>query len=91
MGRVKVSWGPQEDEIRKMHKDEGIKTFDLSYFLFKEQFSKSNLESYIKSLEQLSYPKESEEDGKRLRLHSLFSKMLGFVEETESSDFKPAP
>jgi len=54
MGRVKVYSGPQEDEIRKMYKKEEINTFDLSYFLFKEQFSKINLESYIGSLEQLS-------------------------------------
>ena len=81
MGRVKVYTGAQEDEIRKMYKDEEINTFDLSYFFFKEQFSKNNLESYIKSLEQLSYPKESEEESKRLRLHYLFTKMLDFVKD----------
>jgi hypothetical protein len=80
MGRVKVYRGPQEDEIKGIYKDEEINTFDLSYLLFEEQFSKINLESYIKSLEQLSYPKESVEESKRLRLHSLFNKMLDFGE-----------
>ena len=80
MGRVKVYRSSQEDRIAKMHKDEGIKTFDLSYFLFKDQFSKINLESYIKSLGQLSYPEESKEEQKRLKLKSLFTKMLDFGE-----------
>ena len=91
MGRVKVYSGPQEDEIRKMYRKEEINTFDLSYFLFKEQFSKINLESYIKSLEQLSYPKESVEESKRLRLHYLFTRMLDFVKNIEPIDFSQSP
>ncbi len=91
MGRVKIYRGPGEDQIRRMHKDEETNTFDLSYFLFREQFSKTNLESYIKSLEELSYSKESVEESKRLRLHSLFTKMLDFVKNTEPSDFSKSP
>lgn len=91
MGRFKVYSGPQDDEIEKMYKKEEINTFDLAYFLFKDQFSKINLESYIKSLEQLSYPKESVEEGKRLRLHSLFTRMLDFVKSIKPSDFSPSP
>ena len=91
MDRVKVYSGPQEDEIRKIYGKEEINTFDLSYFLFKEQFSKINLESYIKSLEQLSYPKESVEENKRLRLHYLFTRMLDFVKNIEPIDFSQSP
>jgi len=90
-GRVKVYFGPQEDETIRIYKGEEKNTFDLAYYLFKDQFSKNNLESYIKSLEQLSYPRESEEKSKRLRLHSFFTKMLDFVKDTESSDFSQPP
>lgn len=86
MGRVKVFRGPGEDEIRRLRKDEETNTFDLSCFLFKEQFTKTNLESYIQSLEQLSYPKESKEESKKLRLHRLFTRMLDFVKNNEASD-----
>jgi len=80
IGRVKTYRGPGEDQIRRMRKDEETNTFDLAYFLFSDQFSKANLENYIASLEQLSYSKESPEESKRLRLHSLFAKMLDFAE-----------
>ena len=80
MGRVKVFIGDQEKEIKQMHKDEEINTFDLSYLLFKEQFSKIKLESYIKSLEQLSYPEDSKESIKKLQLQRLFTNMLDFGE-----------
>jgi hypothetical protein len=86
MGRVKVSRDSKGNDIKKMYKEEEKNTFDLSYFLFKDQFPKINLEIYIKSLEQLSYPKESEEDGKRLKLHYLFTKMLDFLKNTELSE-----
>ena len=79
MGRVQIYRGPGEDEISKIRKDEETNTFDLSYSLFKEQFSKANVENYIKSLEQLSYAKESMEESKRLRLQNLFTKMLSYI------------
>lgn len=84
IGRVKVfNSGPQEDEIMNMYGIEEINTFDLSCILFKDHFSRINLESYLKSLEQLSYPKESEEERRRLSLHSLFTKMLDFAKNKE--------
>ena len=90
IGRVKVYSGPHyEDEKGKIDKDEEINTFDLSYLLFKEQFSKIKLESYIKSLEQLSYPEKSMEESKKLRLQKLFTKMLDFVKSTEPSKHSP--
>ncbi len=86
MSRVKVYSGSQEAEIREGYKSEERNTFDLAYFLFKRQFSKINLENYIKSLENLSYPKESEEEHKRLGLLSLFTRMLDFVKDIETSN-----
>jgi hypothetical protein len=78
MGRVRVYRGGEEDKIKRIQKDEEINTFELSYLLFEEQFSKINLENYIKSLERLSYQKESEEESKKLRLYSLFTRMFDF-------------
>lgn len=86
MGRVKVYRVSQEEEIGRIHAVEEKSTFELAYFLFKEQFSMIKLEGYIKLLEELSYPKESDEERKRLRLHSLFTKMLNFVRDKEQSD-----
>ena len=83
MGRIKVYSGDQEDEIRRMKYDEERNTFDLSYFLFGKQFSENNLKIYIKSLENLSlsYSEESVEARRRLRLQTLFTKMLHFLKE----------
>jgi hypothetical protein len=86
MGRVKVFIGDQENEIKQMHKDEEINTFNLSYFLFKNEFSGTKLDSYIKLLEQLSYPKDSEEYSKKSRLQYLFTEMLAFVKDIEKSE-----
>lgn len=79
MNRVKIYRYSQETELKEMYEDEEINTFDLSYYLFKDQFSKINLENYIESLEQISYPERSKEEDKKLRLHYLFTKMLVFV------------
>jgi hypothetical protein len=84
MGRAKAY--SSEDEISRMYKDEEINTFDLSYFLFKNEFTKIKLENYIKSLEKLSYPEDSKEDGKKSRLQYLFVKMLAFVKDIEQSE-----
>lgn len=85
MGRVKVYNTSQDDEIRKMDEDEEeLNTFDLSYILFKKEFSKINLMSYLKSLEQLLYPENSVEESKRLQLHRLFTKMLSSIQQDQS-------
>jgi hypothetical protein len=78
VGRFRVYSGNQEDEIRRMNDDEERNTFDLSYFLFGEQFSENNLKIYLRSLEMLSYPEQPVEERKRLRLQTLFTKMLHF-------------
>jgi hypothetical protein len=87
MGRDRVYSGPQEADIRKEYEHEERNTFDLSYFLFKEQFSEINLKNYIKSLDQLSYPEEPEKERKKLVLLNLFTRMLNFVKDIEPSDF----
>jgi hypothetical protein len=77
VGRVgRVYSGPQEADIREEFEQAERNTFDLSYSLFREQFSAINLDNYIKSLEQLSYPEESKEEHKRLGLLILFTRML---------------
>ena len=89
VSRVRVYSGPQEADITEEYKREERNTFDLSYFLFRQQFSVINLENYIKSLEQLSYPKDPKEEHKRLGLLNLFTRMLDYVKGIELSDFSP--
>jgi len=57
------------------------KTFELAWLLFREQFSKENLEKYIKSLKELEpeYKEDSEKENKRLRLLNVFNEMLKFL------------
>ena len=51
-------------------------TFELAYLLFKENFSKENLEKYIKSLQELKYKENSEKENKRLELLNIFNEMM---------------
>jgi len=83
-GRVKAYNASEENEIIRMHRDEEIKTYELSYLLFKDQFSIVNLEKYLITLEQLSYSKDSKEERKRTRLYSLFTDLLKFVKASDS-------
>jgi len=57
------------------------KTFELAWLLFREQFSKENLEKYIKSLKELEpeYKEDFEKENKRLRLLNVFNEMLKFL------------
>ena len=54
-------------------------TFELTYLLFKDQFSKENLEKYIKSLKELKYKEEPKKEKKRLELLNTFREMLKFL------------
>ncbi len=53
-------------------------TFELTYFLFPDQFLKEKLEEYIKNLKELKYDKASKEENKRLRLFTIFEEMLKY-------------
>lgn len=83
MGRVKVYHGSQENEVRRINNNERKNTYDLSFFLFSEQFSELKLESYIKSLGQLSYSEEPIEESKRQKLYHLFTDMLDYSRTTK--------
>ena len=82
-GRPKSFDPSEKKEVKEEYRHDESNTFDLSFFLFKDQFSKDNLVSYIHALERLSYPEESKEERKRLRLHGLFDKMLKFPDPPE--------
>ncbi len=79
MGRVKVYGSKQYDHIQSQYHTEESSTFDLAYYLFADVFSKTTLEDYIQSLEQLSYQKESVEERKRLTLIAIFTNFLIFL------------
>ncbi|HZK11415.1 MAG TPA: hypothetical protein VFD10_03570 [Atribacterota bacterium] len=80
IGRVRI--GDNEESLKKIEEAEIKNTFELAFQLFKEQFSKDNLEKYIKSLEELGteYKKDLDKEKKRLRLLDAFSEMLKFLE-----------
>jgi len=82
--RVRISRfeeGP--GKISEEQRSDKINTFELAYLLFKEQFSRDNLEKHIESLKNLKYQEESEEEEKRIRLLNIFTEMIDFVREKE--------
>ncbi len=82
MSRVYI--GDEKIEIGSILQYEETETFSLSCLIFKEKFSISNLENYIQSLDELSYPVKSEKEEKRLELRHLFSNMLEYVKSTDN-------
>lgn len=77
-GRVHVSSVSEKGDVANSFRKDVLNTIDMSFLLFREQFSKENLVNYIKSLEELSYPEDSNEERKRIQLLNLFSNMLSF-------------
>jgi hypothetical protein len=63
--------------VQSAEKVEIKNTFELTYLLFKDQFSKENLEKYIKSLKELKY-EEPKIEKKRLKLLNVFNEMIKF-------------
>lgn len=63
---------------------EANSTFELTYLLFSNQFSKKNLEEYINNLKELKYNKESKEENKRLELLAIFEEMLIYKNSTRT-------
>lgn len=89
LGRIKTYFGSPEDNeeefSRKMSemmssakKIEANDTFELTYLLFPNQFSKENLVKYINDLKELKYDKASKEENKILRLLDIFEAMLKY-------------
>ena len=96
IGRVRIYSGDiansKEESRRKMNEAmqlaeevETKNTFELAFQLFKEQFSKDNLEKYIKSLKALGpeYKEDPEKEKKRLNFLDTFERMLEFLDSQE--------
>jgi hypothetical protein len=66
---IKIVQSAEKVEIKNI--------FELAYLLFKDQFSKENLEKYIKSLKDLKY-EEPKIEKKRLELLNVFNEMIKF-------------
>lgn len=90
IGRVRIRdiSNSNDESIKKM--DEGRQvideaetkdTFELACLIFEKQFSKENLEKYIKSLKELKYKKEPKKENKRQELLNTFNEMLKFLSE----------
>jgi len=71
-----------EEMHKKMSEDieiERQKTYELAYYLFKKEFSKDNIKKYIKEIENLEYPKESNEENGKAELLNIFNRMLEYL------------
>jgi len=84
IGRIRV--GDDKESLKKIEEIEIKNTFELAFQLFKGQFSKDNLEKYIKSLRELEleYKEDSKKEEKRLKLLNTLEKMLDFLENQEN-------
>jgi len=91
-GRIRAYFGDPADSKKEFDKKmtemmrlrgevEAKKTFELSHFLFKREFSRDSLEKYIKDIEILKYKKDSLEETKRLQLLNIFKEMKKYLEE----------
>lgn len=85
-GRVFFGCG-EEDLLERMEsqiESEKRNTFELATVLFKDTFSKENLERYIEDLKGLEgkYKDDSLEEDKRAKLLGIFTGMLDFLQTT---------
>jgi hypothetical protein len=81
--RVKIYPGEigNEEMYKKMSEDtekEKQKTYELACYIFKE-FSKENITKYIKEIKNLEYPKESNEENKKIELLDIFNELLEYL------------
>jgi len=88
IGRSREAVGAASDEDfekklrerdEKEDRIESDKTFELAVFLFREDYSEKKLVEYLEKLENLQYPKDSQQERKRSSLIFLFDKMLEYV------------
>ncbi len=84
VGRIEI-FSVKEEEFRKKIRETAIKeeenTIELAYLLFKKQFSKENINKYIKALKYLEYPKEPTKENKRINLLNIFTKIKKYIEK----------
>jgi len=87
MGRMYTGTEVGDENIEKWLSDK-IKeseeaAYELALFLFKNTFTKENLEKYIKKLEDLesTYNKDSLEEKHRLSLLNIFTAMLDYYDK----------
>jgi hypothetical protein len=84
--RGMISIGKIGEKEKEEIKERMVKnTIELSYILFRGQFSKRSLEDYIRELEDLKnfYPEESIEERRRMEFLEIFKKMLNLVKNYE--------
>lgn len=84
IGRIII--GDDEESLKKIEEVVIKNTFELTFQLFKEQFSKDNLEKYIKSLRELEpeYKDDPKKEEKRLKLLNTYERILEFLENQEN-------
>jgi len=68
-----------EKKFEEDSKKEMQKTYELTCYLFKKEFSKENIKVYIKEIENLKYPIELPEENRRLKLLYIFKEILSYI------------
>lgn len=87
IGRMYSGTGKGDEDIEKWLneriKEDKEATYELALFLFKNSFTKENLEKYIKELKDLesTYSKDSIEEKHRTALLNIFTEMLDYWEK----------
>jgi len=67
--------------IRSERERETRNTFELGCYIFRDQFSKEDLQKYLEELNKIEYQKDSDEEHKRMKLLNIFSGMLEFLDQ----------
>ncbi len=76
IGRVYSGWGDDvEISFAKQQQEELENTIKLAKYLFGKVFTKENIENWIKELEKLEYPKDSDENRKKEYWKALLNKL----------------
>ena len=90
VGRIYSGTGGSDEVVEKWlserTEEEEEATYELALFLFKNTFTKENLEKYIKELKDLesTYNKNSLEEKHRLSLLNIFTAMLGYYNKQKN-------
>lgn len=83
IGRFHV--GFELDDTQSIAIEERRNTIELAILIFREEFSKANVERFLTELTNLKYDTESAEESHRLRLLRIFEHMLKNISDKSSS------
>lgn len=87
-GRIIVDFfKPEEKSLEQLHKrikSQEDSTLELALILFKQEFTKEKLQSYIDNLNELKYNEKTQEETRRKNFIAIFQKMISLLESKKS-------